>query len=141
MREIEYRAWRKPYKDWDGTVVDGKMFTVSSIHLGTRKVMVGFSEDRYSGNMSLLFCDIELEQFTGLLDKNGTKIFEGDILRVVDGLGDTLPYTVFWSQENCAFDWRDATGTDYFYQAIAKNSIIIGNIHDNKLEDFNGTGN
>lgn len=74
--------------------------------------------------------------FTGLTDKSGTKIFEGDIVRY----GDTIHEVVF-EQRN---------GTAYFGLAYSKNETlpfghyqdlrqieVIGNIYDNPelLED------
>jgi uncharacterized phage protein (TIGR01671 family) len=56
------------------------MVKVHSIHFGTKKIIV--SDGKY-GNVSIPFEDIELMQFTGLLDENGNKIFEGDLVRAV----------------------------------------------------------
>lgn len=77
MREIEFRAWLKK---------DKKMVEVKSLHFGTKKIMYGYSESSHCyGNVTCKFDDCELMQFTGLTDKNGKQIFEGDIVTFEDG--------------------------------------------------------
>ena len=71
-------------------------------------------------------------QFTGLTDKNGKKIFEGDIIRVG---GDT--YACYWDNGNVEFivsNPRESFGLAYAAYPCME---VIGNIHDNPklLED------
>lgn len=72
-------------------------------------------------------------QFTGLCDKNGVKIFEGDILR--DGLGDDGIVTYFESIASFKYRvgnevWNLNEG-DPNRPTQLQYTEVIGNIHDN----------
>lgn len=70
-------------------------------------------------------------EYTGLVDKNGKKIFEGDIVRY----NDTLHKVVFCAINGCAFfgiTYPDR-GEVWNFDGItcAHKMKIVGNIHDN----------
>ena len=78
-------------------------------------------------------------QYTGLCDKNGKKIFEGDIVAIERGWNETVKYHVFFDPQICGFigDPINYIGfTTFGDDGI--NMEVIGNIHDNPelLEDF-----
>lgn len=77
-----------------------------------------------------------LMQFTGLQDKNGKEIYEGDLIRVWNGSDGPMITSVIWSTENYGYRLLRLDGdTWHLWQWDSDNDEpgieVIGNIHEN----------
>jgi len=116
MREIKFKAWIMPYE---------MMVEVQRINFDVQTVEVQIGEgDLYEFN----FEEIELMRSTGLKDKNGVEIYEGDI--VENYKKEIVEY------ENGGFKpfTTNTLGREYGYipqDTTNWNEVkVIGNIHE-----------
>lgn len=79
-------------------------------------------------------------QYTGLTDKNGNKIFEGDIFKFINSDNEISYYEVVYSESDCRWIIRqNGIYPDDLDDFVGKYMTVAGNIHDNPelLEDKN----
>lgn len=76
-----------------------------------------FNDSNYDSHDQFEIIPETVGQFTGLTDKNGAKIFEGDILKG----GIFLSYEVKWDYEDGGWNITES----------ALNFTVTGNIHGN----------
>ena len=113
MREIKFRAWGNGEMEYMPEVVDGP--------------------DSPNERLGCFLCDnfgCEITQYTGLKDKNGKEIYEGDIINTL-GSG---PCVVLWSNESLCwmYEWSECiSGSGCYLYIENDHHKIIGNIYEN----------
>ena len=129
MREILFRG--KPLGKIDEDFVYGSLGVIS-----TDLVAIYQCEEYYEDIITLV--DIgTVGQYTGLNDKNGKKIFEGDIVKTDKFSEPNKQYIIKYDLQFGAFIGQDKYNA-YFvtFDGDSDQFEIIGNIHDCKAEDF-----
>lgn len=117
-REIKFRGICIEVKGWEyGGFVKGKS--------GRSYIFNGNDEGFLEGDINIVIPET-VGQFTGLLDKNGEEIYEGDIVMYSD---KSTPLVVGF--ENGSFVLKK-DGKTYVYNINPKELEVIGNIHENK---------
>lgn len=127
QREIKFRAWDKKEKEmW---IVKYLGFTGKG-----ELEQIGLVND-YGNYYKIVDSGFVLMQFTGLKDKNGKEIYEGDVI----GEDKEVFGVIIWDKENARFGvkFRDRIDksrmpiTEWFDTWKWRNWGVIGNIYEN----------
>lgn len=125
MREIKFRAWNKNLK---------KMYKIGQITL--EKGTWNYEPDNreYIGMSIPYQPSFVLMQYTGLKDKNGKEIYEGDIVRI-KGEAELLDIKakVEYSETFAQYIITNTKNIVHESEALGdyENIEVIGNIYDN----------
>ena len=123
MRELKVRIWNgyltKEYKAYD------------RCHIAMDGPYVRIKAYQYDN-------DYAIEQYTGINDKNGKEIYEGDIIQEVldfdnDDIDGTFKYRVFWDEGTLCWSLAPIGNESIHDDLWECNSSVevIGNIHEN----------
>ncbi len=110
MREIKFRVWDKDTKEIFDLFGDYNSVWIASILRGEHP-------------------EIEVMQYTGLKDKNGKEIYEGDIVKEAN-FGSF--YQVLWSDEYSEWNCQSLLPSKYELSIHTLGEVkVIGNIYEN----------
>lgn len=138
-REIKFRAWDLDRKQMRG-VMDVKWFDDGAMRVNATESQTAYEPRLKTKNVT----EFVLMQFTGLTDRNGNEIYEGDIVTAREK-SNTATFTGYVHFLNGQY-WVNYIGYESYYvpliqlvNAVYEPIEIVGNVYQDKhLLEENG---
>ncbi|MCL4173990.1 YopX family protein [Lacticaseibacillus paracasei] len=129
-REIKFRAWDSLKNRWYEPTFEGYRGIIEEIMLSPRgrltiRTMTELIDESMFPNR------FEIMQYTGLHDKNGREVYEGDVLDIGLRNQDGKPVIAPVSYETYAAGYVLDNGGNGIWQRLTKDCEVIGNIFEN----------
>jgi len=124
MREYKFRAWDSW---WDEMYYFDFAKNIEATPDDELKGLWILHEE---GSVYAIQNKIKIMQYTGLKDKNGKEIYEGDLVQVLDYTSWEGLYKVVWDEESLMYVLEDAYG-DKEKMCEFEHYLVRGNIYEN----------
>lgn len=137
MRDILFKAKRIDNGEW----VEGYLVRFCNRYGGLGFEIIAEAGIYYDGSPNYISHEVDestICQFTGLLDKNGQKVWENEIIRELDGGMDGISRKVCWDEIYMMWKfplvrkhWAYGYNEIDLWMMLSKNIEVIGNVFDN----------
>lgn len=97
-----------------------------------------FNEDNTDSSDNYKVLPKTVGQFTGVIDKKGVKIFEGDLIEIpynnwmMEGVHEVFFYEGSWVTSSVIFANKESANKHSLIWIVENGGFVIGNIHEKK---------
>jgi len=130
MREILFRGKRKDNNKW--------IFGNLNFYPDINRAFIRITPKEMASKLGTLETEVKKDtvcQYTELLDREGNKVFENDVMKFTDEVGYDSDYFVEWRENKyIVVSAENSSAIDELDRFFCDNAVVVGNKFDWKPE-------